>query len=488
MRVMTARPLCDYPGLRGRPVSLEEVLAARDRRAAIQSRLLASTGGPLLSMTLNMPGPVKRTALSSFFFDLEWQALTDSLRILGAAPVSQVRLEEETGDEAVMAVKGLEPRALKAFAVALETGSEAARLLDLDVLDDRGRPLNRETLGWAPRSCLLCRQPAFVCGSSRFHPLDDLVEARDRLLRSHAGCVLADMAEELALEASSFELMLTPKPGLVTPEGAGSHRDMDRFTFIRSQAALAPYYRSAFRLGWEGEETSLLRLAGIRAEAAMEEATGGVNTHRGWIYLSGLLLAAAGRYCAGLFAPSEGGPPIRPPAEGLAEKARELARELEEGLDAVPYFVRLKGRMPPDGRDSGIRQEALAGFPSIFTLGWPVLEGALASGEDPNTAGLRSFLAILAQADDSTLRRRGGAQRAGSLRQSLQGFLCPQGGSLVPSVLALPARQVVNLVRELAAQFETEGLTCGGAADLLAASRLVSSLVQRCQSPVPARL
>ena len=48
------------------PVKLEEMLRARDLRLARQKRLLSETGLPLLSMTLNIPGNIKRTRLSSF--------------------------------------------------------------------------------------------------------------------------------------------------------------------------------------------------------------------------------------------------------------------------------------------------------------------------------------------------------------------------------------------------------------------------------------
>ena len=40
-------------------VTLEEMLAARDTRAARQSALLARFGCPLLCLTMNIPGPVK---------------------------------------------------------------------------------------------------------------------------------------------------------------------------------------------------------------------------------------------------------------------------------------------------------------------------------------------------------------------------------------------------------------------------------------------
>ena len=51
-----------------REITLQEVLDAREARAERQRRLLAQWGQPLLSCTLNIAGPVKRSALGDFLF------------------------------------------------------------------------------------------------------------------------------------------------------------------------------------------------------------------------------------------------------------------------------------------------------------------------------------------------------------------------------------------------------------------------------------
>ena len=54
----------------GPEISLEEMLALREERAALQRKLLAGLDkGCLVSLTLNMAGPVKRTPLSDLFFE-----------------------------------------------------------------------------------------------------------------------------------------------------------------------------------------------------------------------------------------------------------------------------------------------------------------------------------------------------------------------------------------------------------------------------------
>ena len=137
------------------PQSLEALLASREDRQARQDALREKTGLPLLSMTLNLPGPCKRTPASAFFFDCQVQDLTRLLQGLGARILARDRVSRGTGDEIILAVQGLEAEALKSLALALEEASPASRLLDLDVLTAQGNPLGRAQLGLPARTCLL---------------------------------------------------------------------------------------------------------------------------------------------------------------------------------------------------------------------------------------------------------------------------------------------------------------------------------------------
>ena len=469
--------LIRYAGIPCQPSSLEAILASRDARQTRQAGLREKTGLPLLSMTLNLPGPVKRTPLSSFFFDSQLEKLTRLLRGLGARIEAREVRGQDQGDEAILAVRGLTAAALKDLAVTLESEEEASRLLDLDVLTPEGDFLKRTDRGLAARRCLLCDQAAFLCSSRQAHPLQALEEKVEGLLLAYAEKTLTDDLTRLALEAASFELMVAPKPGLVTPFDPGSHPDMDRFTFTRSQAALAAYYGSAFGLGWVNrplEDLALrLRHRGLLAEAAMEEATGGVNTHRGWIYLAGILLAAAGRYSRSLFQGQLGEAPMA----DMAALSGRLAAALEEGLVRTAHLDCLAKRGGAFGDLAGIRQEALAGFPCLFELGLPLLTHSSQRGEGDNRAGQRALLALLVAADDSTLRKRAGLDQAGRIRRELGEEL--SSPSLLEGVLALTDAQVDRLMEALSDRFRKDHLTCGGAADLLAASRLMEGFHSR---------
>lgn len=105
---------------------------------------------------------------------------------------------------------------------------------------------------------------------------------------------VAELIADQAVLALLHELAARPKPGLVSHVDSGSHTDMDAAMLQASAGALRPFFAKLALAGQDGSNMARLRAIGLRAEAAMLAATGGVNTHRGAIFGLGLLCAAAG--------------------------------------------------------------------------------------------------------------------------------------------------------------------------------------------------
>ena len=139
-------------------VDVKAVLAARDRRAACQQELLTSYGRPLISFTMNIAGPVKRTALIERGFDVGLSRLETQLRACHAAVLHRQIVREDTGCEAIYVVDFSAAR-LKELCVALEECDDLGRLYDLDVLDCDGTKLQREV----ERGCLICGKSGKGC-------------------------------------------------------------------------------------------------------------------------------------------------------------------------------------------------------------------------------------------------------------------------------------------------------------------------------------
>lgn len=101
--------------------------------------------------------------------------------------------------------------------------------------------------------------------------------------------LIADLAERSLRQ----ELDTTPKPGLVDKQDNGAHKDMDYALMSASISALRSYLtKIAVRSAAEVNADEMMSV-GIDAEAAMLEATGGVNTHKGALFCIGLSVAAA---------------------------------------------------------------------------------------------------------------------------------------------------------------------------------------------------
>ena len=403
-------------------VGLEQVLAAREGRQRRQQQLLAQWHGSLICFTMNIPGPVKRTALADLAFSCGLQQLRQRL----GRPVYETVLRLDTGCEAYLLYDRPAPE-LKAVCRMLEEQTPVGRLYDMDVFTGEGEKLSRE----GQRSCLVCGGEVFACSRSRRHGLEEICRVVEERLQAFA-------AEELArraVEALEEEVRLTPKPGLVDERNSGAHDDMDLPLFLRSAHALQPYFCRCVALGMEEKDCMpKLQQAGQEAEQTMFQATGGVNTHKGAVYAFGLLLAAMGS-C--LQREDE----LFSRAAALA-KAGEKSQEDSHG----EQVRRCLGAV-------GARAEAENGFPSA-QMAWRRLRRP---GADPRLV----LLEILQCCDDTNLLYRGGEDGLRLVRKWGE------------TVLQASEEQREGLLLDMDDALIARHLSPGGCADILAQGLLL---------------
>ena len=248
------------------------------------------------------------------------------------------------------------------------------------------------------------------------------------------------------------ELSLAPKPGLVTLIDSGSHDDMDAHTFMRSLFSLRRYFGQIAEAGACGAGFAVLERCGIAAEARMLGATGGVNTHRGAIFMLGLLCAAAGAVCR---------------ERGAASHPDQLRDALRRHWGDALARRSQRPAMLPGGiaaRRHGLRsasEEAALAFPVLFETALPALTGALARGLTPSQARLDTLFHIIAVLDDSNLAHRGGLDGLRYARRAARAFL-DRGGVARPEGL--------REAQAIADDFVLRRLSPGGAADTLSAA------------------
>lgn len=266
----------------------------------------------------------------------------------------------------------------------------------------------------------------------------------------------------IALEASralSHELATWPKPGLVSPIDNGSHRDMDAAMLRASIHVLHPFFAELARAGRQGAGMNQLRAIGLCAEAAMLQATGGVNTHRGAIFGLGLLCAAAGATArlnrnGALFAPVPLGETV----------AQHWGNDIRKG--PIPMFSHGTAALRRFGA-GGARAEAINGFPSVYGVGLPALRLGRTLVDDATAARVQTCFALLAAVGDTNLLYRGGLVGARYAGDAASAFLRAGG------VGAADWRERAARVHH---DFVDRNLSPGGCADLLAMTSFVDAL------------
>jgi triphosphoribosyl-dephospho-CoA synthase len=261
-----------------------------------------------------------------------------------------------------------------------------------------------------------------------------------------------------AVRALYIELALYPKPGLVSFIDTGSHTDMDASTFLRSLFSLRHYFARICEAGYEGAPFTELKKLGIAAEKRMLAATRGINTHRGAIFCVGLLCAAMGRLRAQGMSLTPAG--LRTAL--LLHWSEELSAHTQgsgdsHGLQAAAQHAA-----------SGAREEGALGLPSVFEVALPVLQRALARGAPMLHARIDALFVLMAHISDTNVYHRGGADGARVVRDAAERFM-ERGGTQHP--------QWREAALDCHHRFIERRLSPGGAADLLAATCFVHSLV-----------
>ncbi|WP_319531260.1 triphosphoribosyl-dephospho-CoA synthase CitG [uncultured Cohaesibacter sp.] len=278
---------------------------------------------------------------------------------------------------------------------------------------------------------------------------------------------------ELAHKALVAEATLTPKPGLVDRRNSGSHTDMSLETFLKSADALRPHFADFVRIGHQTAENTApavfehLRCHGLVCEAAMNRATGDINTHKGAIFAFGLLLGAAGRASAHGLQPNPNrlGVLVAEMLSGLVE--RELAGPRHTATTAGEHIFRRYGL-------TGARGEAQSGFVTVRRYALPAFHKASMAGAEDDTALLAALLELLAHNRDTNIVARGGMDGLHLVRRSARRIRNAGG---IHSDNFLDA--LIAMDDDLIAQ----NLSPGGSADLVAVTWFMIQL-QRLFQPL----
>lgn len=447
-------------------VNFQDVLEAKEKRAAFQRQLREEYHAPLMSITVNMPGSVK---YNEDTVGLVYRVLDKVRPLIEAAGV--ILLEERfyhlsAGPTAILAFQG-EAEIVKAIGISLEDSLPYGRLVDIDVFDDQGRQLSRGGLGIEQRKCFICSQMAVDCMRAGRHTHEETMAAARKLIELYraeqvkvwSGAV--EIIAQTALEAMMAEVACTPAPGLVDRHNSGAHQDMDFFSFILSSSAISPAMYQCAAAGWEhrGEPEgvlAVLRTIGSEAETKMFAATRGVNTQKGLLFLMGVMTAATAMVLRKHGSSSMD--QILTAAAGICRGIVE--RELSALRNAGPEKKLTAGeRLYLNHGITGIRGEVEAGLPVIAACGIPALKQALGAGLSLNDSLVHALMALITETQDTTILNRHDISMLVYVRQEAQAAI-DAGGMLT--------EQGRIRILELDELFISKNISPGGSADLLA--------------------
>ncbi len=264
----------------------------------------------------------------------------------------------------------------------------------------------------------------------------------------------------LAANALLRELSASPKPGLVDRFSSGSHRDMDFFTFINSITAITPYFAECAEAG-SGCATdpaalfTRLRGIGLRCEQAMLEATGGVNTHKGAIFVLGIIAAA---YAEGANDGTMG-------AAQLRDRVYWLCGALSQS--ELPHLPAKGELLSAVHGLKDARRQALEAYPAVFDVGLPLYQ-QVKSRLSANDAAVHTLLGVMAVVDDTNIAARAGIAELMEVKAEA-GRVLGLGGMLTAS-----GRDAVD---RMCVRFRERNISPGGGADMLSATLFTDRLL-----------
>jgi triphosphoribosyl-dephospho-CoA synthase len=223
----------------------------------------------------------------------------------------------------------------------------------------------------------------------------------------------------------------------------------------RSAETIEPFFaRMAVSSNGRSADSSLreeLAAIGREAEHAMFRGTGGTNTHKGAIWVLGLLIAAAQQTQSGNI-------------ERIAEVAGAIARIPDL---ARPELVSHGNLVRSTYGATGARGEAYANFPHVVEIGIPALRAARAAGKPETASRLDALLKIMAELDDTCVLYRGGVAGLYAVKAGARAVLALGGAGV---------RAGDEAVRKFDRELIGKRISPGGSADLLAASLFLDCL------------
>ena len=160
------------------------ILEARENRAARHKMLREIYPGTLLALTMNIPGQNKSTPSAQKAFETGLESIRS---IFSSRRVNVLKHEAGITDDGPQAcwIVDTPPSLLKEWMMKVEETHPLGRLFDLDVSDEKGHTIHRESVGRKYRTCLICDDSAHACARSQRHRIQELQQVIEKMINSY---------------------------------------------------------------------------------------------------------------------------------------------------------------------------------------------------------------------------------------------------------------------------------------------------------------
>lgn len=443
-------------------IEINEFLNQREKRVLHQEKLLRDIeeGITLATVRVNYPGIKK----SNYITDNIAKIICEDIHLFYNKNI--IYKEVYKNKEGVIGhfIFNINHIEVKKKLIYMEENHILGRCVDLDVYykNDSNdmmpalHGVSRDDIGLKPRKCFLCEEEARICSRSQKHSIEDIKEYFTKKYEEYTGYIekrnkLTYEISQLALKAMITEVSTMPSFGLVSPVTQGSHKDMDYYTFLDSSFVIAPFIKEMASTGYSYESPKnifkAIRAIGIKCEEDMFKVTKRVNTHKGMIFLIGVVAAAIGKALYEKLTFEKIEIILKDMCENILDDFKDLDKKKElthgEKLYLKYGFI-------------GIRGEAKEGFSNIFHEILPEYDNSKLKG---NNLYSQILLKLISKVEDSTIVHRQNIEKLHEVQRCANEILNLGGFNTKEGTVA---------AYDFEKQCIGENISPGGSADLLA--------------------
>ncbi len=433
-------------------ITLENILFSRDLRVEKENQLLKEYNCSLIVLTLNIAGSNKVFELSKKTFYEGARLIEDKLIFHNLKIKYQEINKSKCGYEKYYLIE-CDSMLLKKYCCEIEESLKIGRLFDIDVISNNREKISREVIGYNQRKCIICNNDIYQCRRLKLHSIDQILEKQIDVMLDYFDTKMANIISEICLKALLYEVLTTPKPGLVDQNNSGSHKDMDIFLFNKSAIALIPFFKEFYMIGVKNSTTAIeklfipLRELGKKAEIAMYKVTNNVNTHKGTIFSYAIVLASLGWLSHNNIYSRE----------NIIITIKELTKNIFCDFENLNNKEKLTNGEKLYLREQvlGIRGEAYNGYSTVIEKILPIFYSYIDAGNSFNDGGVYTLLEIVLLIEDTNIIARSDYNTFLTIKEKIK------------NILELKDKNKIGLIKELDSYFITKNISAGGAADLL---------------------